>query len=518
MALSSGCMAWIAWPGSPYNFLIFFAWIPLIMVAEDVKKQRHFLGLCYLTMLTWNLGTTWWIWNATAPGAVAAWLANSLLQCLPWLAFRYFRKKLSRFAGYILLIAAWMSFEWFHLQDWGLSWPWLTLGNVFAMRPEWIQWYQYTGVAGGTLWVLLVNILLYHHWKVNALQCGRKNYTWLIGGAIVVILPVAFSVASYSAPQTAEQGPQKEIVVVQPNIDPYEKVTASSANEQVEKILQLTRAASNSETALVIWPETALYSPYGFDEEKLNQYSVLQPIYNWLNTYQQSSLFTGIESFRWMNTPTKYSSTTVEGQQFYEAYNGAVLLDQQGSSGYYHKSMLVPGVETLPWFLRFMDSWFSKFGGVTAGYAKQEKRTLLQEKNGFQIAPAICYESIYGDFMRRTVKQGANLIAVITNDGWWKKTPGHIQHLHYARLRALETKCWVARSANTGISAIIDPTGKIIDSRGYDSSATLRYSIPLTTPASTLYVRYGDWLYQIMALLTILLAGLAWLSLGRQRT
>jgi len=236
LALSSGCMAWIAWPGLPFTFLIFFAWIPLIIVAEDVKKQGHFLGLCYLAMLIWNLGTTWWIWNATAPGAVAAWLANSFLQCLPWLAFRYFRNKLSRFAGYLLLIAAWMSFEWFHLQDWGLSWPWLTLGNVFAMRPEWIQWYQYTGVAGGTFWVLLVNILLYHHWKTNTQQCGRKNYTWLIGGTLVVILPVAFSVASYSTQKTVKEGPQKEIVVVQPNIDPYEKVTASSAHQQVKII------------------------------------------------------------------------------------------------------------------------------------------------------------------------------------------------------------------------------------------------------------------------------------------
>lgn len=508
-------MAWLAWPGLPFTFLIFFAWIPLIIVAEEVKKQSHFLGLCYLAMLTWNLGTTWWIWNATAPGAVAAWLANSLLMCVPWLAFRFFRNKLSPLPGYLFLVAGWMSFEWLHLQDWGLSWPWLTLGNIFAMRPDWIQWYQHTGVAGGTLWILLVNILLHRHWKINTQQCGSKNYRWLLAGTALVIIPAGISVALYSSRSFLNTGTQKEVVIVQPNIDPYEKVTASSANDQVEKLLQLTRAASNKETALVIWPETALYSPYGFDEEKLNQYSVLQPIFNWLNTYQQSSLFTGIESFRWMNSPTKYSSPTVEGKMFYEAYNGAVLLDKYGTAGTYHKSMLVPGVETLPWFLRFMNNWFHKFGGVTAGYAKQEERTLLNEKNGFHLVPAICYESIYGDFLRQTVKQGANLIAVITNDGWWKKTPGHIQHLHYARLRAVETGCWVARSANTGISAIIDPSGKIIESRGYDEASTLRYSIPLTKPAPTFYVQHGDWLYKLMALLTILLAGRAWLSLGR---
>ncbi|MFM8711285.1 MAG: apolipoprotein N-acyltransferase, partial [Sphingomonadales bacterium] len=184
------------------------------------------------------------------------------------------------------------------------------------------------------------------------------------------------------------------------------------------------------------------------------------------------------------------------------AYNGAVLLSHQRTTQFYHKSMLVPGVETLPWFLRFMDSWFEKFGGVTAGYAKQDHRTVLPTSTSFLIAPAICYESIYGDFMRRYVKQGANLIVIVTNDGWWKKTPGHRQHLQYARLRAIETGTWVARSANTGISAFIDPAGQIIEQRDYDQTATLRKSIPLLTASTTLYVRWGDWVSK-----TILIVG-----------
>jgi apolipoprotein N-acyltransferase len=99
---------------------------------------------------------------------------------------------------------------------------------------------------------------------------------------------------------------------------------------------------------------------------------------------------------------------------------------------------------------------------------------VLNEKNGFKIAPAICYESIYGDFMSRYVKQGANLICVITNDGWWKNTPGHKQHMNYARLRAIETRIWVARSANTGISCFIDPNGNVIDPQAYNTQAAIK--------------------------------------------
>jgi apolipoprotein N-acyltransferase len=171
----------------------------------------------------------------------------------------------------------------------------------------------------------------------------------------------------------------------------------------------------------------------------------------------------------------------------------------------YHKSRLVPGVETLPWFLRFLDTWFEKFGGVTAGYAKQDEREILEEKNGFKLAPAICYESIYGDFMRQYIKKGANLLTIITNDGWWKNTPGHRQHLLYARLRAIETRNWVARSANTGISAFIDPRGNLVSTLGYDKRGVLKAEIAPTQNKLTIYVKYGDWLFQLFCLFTIII-------------
>ena len=167
--------------------------------------------------------------------------------------------------------------------------------------------------------------------------------------------------------------------------------------------------------------------------------------------------------------------------------------------------MLVPGVETLPWFLKFLDRWFEKFGGTTAGYAKQEERTVLNEKNGFKIAPAICYESIYGEFMRKYIKNGANLICIITNDGWWKNTPGHKQHMNYARLRAIETRTWVARSANTGISCFIDPNGRVFEPQPYDTNAAIKMKIDVSDHSKTFFVKYGDILSKIMVVLSIII-------------
>jgi apolipoprotein N-acyltransferase len=166
--------------------------------------------------------------------------------------------------------------------------------------------------------------------------------------------------------------------------------------------------------------------------------------------------------------------------------------------------MLVPGVETLPWFLKFLDKWFEKFGGTTAGYAKQKERTVLAA-NEFKIAPAICYESIYGEFMSRYIRNGADLICIITNDGWWKNTPGHKQHMNYARLRAVETRTWVARSANTGISCFIDPNGKVIDPQPYNTTAAIKLAVTTAGHSKTFFVRNGDVLSKIMTGLSILL-------------
>ena len=455
-------------------------------------------------MLVWNVATTWWIWNASPPGAVGAFLANSLLMCLPWLGFKIAKKWLGEKMGYVALIAFWMCFEYIHLQDWGLSWPWLTLGNAFATHPEWVQWYEYSGTSGGTFWILSVNIFLFLHIKNNFNKETTKTYKSLLTGILLLVIPIAFSM--FSNIRKKMPGIYSNVVIVQPNIDPYEKVSeaAGSFEKQLQKLISMTEQQVDSNTALIVWPETALYTPSRMDEASLKENHFLDPLWSFLKRHPNASLFTGIESFRMFNAKTKYSEEF--NGQHYESYNGSVVLDSSGAQSFYHKSMLVPGVETLPWFLKFIDKWFEKFGGTTAGYARQKERTVLNAKGGFNIAPSICYESIYGEFMSKYVRNGANLICIITNDGWWKKTPGHKQHMNYARLRAIETRTWVARSANTGISCFIDPYGKVIDPQPYDTAAAIKLSI---TPGNrkTFFVKYGDILSKLMVALSILLLG-----------
>lgn len=502
---------------SPATFLIFFAWIPLIWLESVVSRKRVFFGYTYIVMFTWNVLTTWWIWNASVPGSIGAFVANSFLMCLPWLGYKVVRGRFGELNGYLALIVFWMGFEFIHLNDWGLSWPWLTLGNAFAGHPEWVQWYEYTGTSGGTLWILVMNILLFLHIRNNYLREGQRQYKHLGFAMALLLLPLGISFVNAADSRTALPAAKNRVVVVQPNIDPYQKISdiTGSFDAQLQKLIALSEKAIDDSTTLVVWPETALYMGNGIDELQMRSNRFLDPLWAFLQRHPRLQLFTGIESYRVYDKKATPTAREATGGFFYDVFNGSVVVDSSGPLAYYHKSMLVPGVETLPWFLKFIDSWFEKFGGTTAGYARQAERTVLPA-GGFSIAPAICYESIYGEFMGRYVDKGASLICIITNDGWWGNTPGYKQHMSYARLRAVETRRWVARSANTGISCFIDPMGTVRDYRPWDKADALKLAIPAET-VKTFYVRHGDLLSRVALIISGFLIGWTLISAIRKK-
>jgi len=504
----AGLLCFLSWPPIGYTALIFFAWAPLFFLMDSPISKWKFAALLYFAHFIWNATTTWWIWNASAPGAAMAILVNSALMLLPWLAFRRLKKNTGSLLSYIAFISFWLCFEYLHLQDWGLSWPWLTLGNVFATSPEWVQWYEYTGTSGGTLWILVVNILSYETIRNFSATSWRnkKAQQFFFSTLGVLILPTLLSLQirkNYAQKIRLEK--THEVVIVQPNTHPYQKIGGAEFDRLLSEMIALSRKATDSSTRLLIWPETALYTSSGLDEARLKESGALAPLFDFLNEYPDMHLFTGIESYRLFDEKhSVYSRAIPESSQYYEAYNSAVLLDHKGPLHFYHKSMLVPGVETLPRFLLFLGPVFEKFGGSSGGYAKQEERTSVPVGDHFQLAPAICYESIYGEYISRYIANHASLIAVITNDGWWGNTPGYQQHLSYARLRAVEARRWVARSANTGISCFIDPYGNIVHPLPWWQAGVIEKEIPALTE-KTFFVQFGDIISKVAIGISIIL-------------
>jgi apolipoprotein N-acyltransferase len=148
-------------------------------------------------------------------------------------------------------------------------------------------------------------------------------------------------------------------------------------------------------------------------------------------------------------------------------------------------------------------------GGTVSTKTTQTERSVFTNVKGVSLAPIICYESVYGSYVSDYVTNGAQFLAIITNDAWWNNTQGHKQHLSLARLRAIENRKWIARSANTGISAIINPTGDIVQSLGYDKEGVLKGKV-YPNDTITFYAKQGDYLARIAIFmgLAVLLVGL----------
>lgn len=498
LSLLGSLLLWGAWPTSPFTLLLFIAWVPMLIIANRCNHTGRFLALTYLHMILWNVLTTWWVAKASVEGGLSAFFANSLIMCIPWLLYYYTKKHIKGCIGDLSIIAYWLTFEYIH-QNWDLSWPWLTLGNAFATHPSWIQWYEYTGTSGGSLWVLLSNIFVFRIIRLYQSEGRTSRYFKnILSWIALLFIPILFS---YFVKNNLTLLHNKyNVVVVQPNIDPYEKFDAGTRQEQLQKLITLSINEIDSNTALVVWPETAI--PFQTDESNLQGNFFLAPLWDFLKSKPKVNVLTGLEGVRVFNNKvSRFAKATPDNNTFYEAYNSAILLDSTPIH-IYHKSKLVPGVEVLPAFLSFMAPLFEKFGGTGGGYARDTITPVFFTTNKtFNVTPAICYESIYGDYLANFNRKGANLICIITNDGWWGNTQGYKQHMNYARLRAIESRKWVARSANTGISCFIDPFGNIVQQLSWNVQGTLKQKVAAYT-TETFYTKYGDLISKAFCFIT----------------
>lgn len=518
LSILSGLLLGIAWPETGgFTPFIFIGFVPLLYVEHLISAEKsnktalQIFSYAYLTFFIFNAFTTWWIWFSSAGGAIMAEVLYSLFMATLFLWFHNAKKNLGNKRGYIALVVLWIGFEWLH-YNWEFSHPWNTLGNAFANQPKMVQWYEYTGVLGGSFWILLVNLLLFYFLLKLINGNNLRNELKLIVVALAVILtPIIYSFITYN--NYVETEKPIEIVLIQPNIDPYnEKFGSMTEQEQTERILSLASTKTTTNTAYVVAPETAI--PRGFVENYPEESYGLQALKKWISNYPNLSFVIGATTYiEYPKSEQKPTPTVRPDKQtggWYDAYNSALQLNNVTEMQIYHKSKLVLGVEKIPYPILFspLESFAINLGG-TMGSLGVEKEAFNFIHQNNKIAPVICYESIYGEYVSTYVKKGAEAIFIITNDGWWSDSPGYKQHLAYARLRAIETRRSIARSANTGISCFINQRGDIEQATKWWEQAAINGTINLNNN-QTFYTQSGDWIGRVFAALSVLLLAWSW--------
>ncbi len=253
------------------GFTLLFGLVPLLWISDSYDASRRswwkVFGWALLTFVLWNVSTIWWIWLATPVGPFAATIASSFLNMVAFMLFHTVSKKGPKALAYTLLVSGWIATEyWYTTGD--FSWPWLLLGNGFSHEVWAVQWYEYTGIFGGTLWVLLSNILIYEAWRRRR---DAKAWTW--AGA-VVLLPILVSLGIFWSYEAPDEG-SVTVSVVQPNIDCYDKFAAGTEQMQERLLLSMIEEAPAGSDFIVL-PETVW--PYAYDERYLPQAPVVTKI------------------------------------------------------------------------------------------------------------------------------------------------------------------------------------------------------------------------------------------------
>jgi len=512
LSVIGGILLGLAWTGWCSGLILLIAFIPFFLIENYLfENPKRFTPNAYFIFILpgyviFSIIALGWMRVASLTGAICVMMGLSFLMAFTtWLA-HIVRLRAGNFLGILSMITFWLAYEYLSLNINIIS-PWLNLGNGLSKDILFIQWYEITGTAGGSLWILCSNLFL-TIFLVNSLTKKRSNKIYLIIWLSVIIIPSAISVHRYySISQNTNNG--SEVVIIQPNTDPYTEKYTVPFEDQLKKVITLANTRISEKTDWVITPETTIDDPADLDNLANNKY--IKIFQEMISQYPGINVVTGMVTFRLY--PAMKDAPTVSARRidasglYYDHFNSAVKLDSGKTFGIYHKSKLVPGIEMQfsngPG--RFITRILPYLGGTKWGYGIQKDRVCFEStSSSLKAGPVICYESVFGKFVTDYVKKGAEALFIITNDGWWKNTNGYIQHLNFASLRAIETRRCIARSANTGVSCFIDIRGKRTEESQWWSRDVLKGVIYPETRI-TVYVRYGDYLLWISAFLSMLI-------------
>lgn len=497
LAALSGLLLSLPWliPHTGPSALI--AMVPLLCMERiaTLKGVKRFWIWHYGTFLLWNALTTFWVCNATVGGGIFAVAANALQMSLIFGSFRISKKRLRGALPYLFLATMWIAWEraYFSAQ---ISWPWLVLGNAFARTTRLIQWYEYTGTLGGSLWIWASNLSIYA--LMVSLSDGRF-FDWnkkaraaaICGLAAVLFVPVISSRLIWHSYEEQSEG-TLDVLIAQPNFDPYQKFQHLSQEQQNTILIDLMDKELGSgrtdKPLLLIAPETFT------NDIRVNSYQqspTWKRLTAFLNEHPGTSMLFGASTLELIDSqeainPNDYH---LNDGRWIRSHNSALSLEADGRTEIFHKSKLVVGVEMAP-YPKLLVPVSEKLGAGIGRNVGQDEISILHPA-GVPLGSIICYESIYGEYCTGYVNKGAKALAVITNDAWWGDTPGYRQHLSYSALRAIELRRDIARCGNTGISCLIDQRGVIHGESNWWKQETVRGTLHLNSE-KTFFAQNGD--------------------------
>ena len=472
--------------------------------ARPLRRAGQ-LGL--LTGVVYFTGTLYWITRVMAVyGGLQTWVAvlvNAALIAYLALFPALFAVLMRRFVlanGPTALLAApvvWVTTEVGRTYVM-TGFPWVLLGYSQASVLPIAQFASLFGVYGVSMLLCAVSASLA---LLAVGREGRRIRMWHPASAGLVSVAATFAivlvVAVWGSRRAAtaawtREGEPIRVGLIQGNVDQGEKWDATRAAAIFQDYLRLTRRSLGEGAQLVLWPESS--TPFYFEEDQAAADQVRT-----LARQARVPILVGSDQIDWRvdngrRVPSKY-------------FNAAFLVRADGSTAaVYRKMHLVPFGEYVP--LKRLLFFAAPLVEAVSDFSAGDKAELLP-LDGHRISTAICYEIVYPNLVRQFVAGGSELLTTITNDAWFGRTSAPYQHFEQASMRAIEEGRYLVRSANTGISGIVDPYGRVLERTSiYQQAVLVGEARFLRT--STFYARHGDVLAYACMLATLLLLVASW--------
>ena len=459
-----------------YGFLSFLSIIPIIPILLNLKSYIKAIKYGFIWGFVYNILTVYWISLNIGTSPVIAFstmlISVFILLIGPVIIFLIWCMLNRRGINLLFLSFVWPSVEL--IRSYGtLGFPWTSISNSLLEYNNIIQIVEYIGMYGLTAFIILINILIY-----SFLVNRSSMSAFILSACIVIPILVGLSIKTKYINNGSND---LRIAVIQPNIHLSEKWSHGSQNKIINKIISQSQETVEQAPDLIVWPETSISSYLMQGDEK--NYNKIKFLLNKTSL----KLLAGIPYYDNLNNKISY-------------YNSAGYFDESGLIGLYHKIHLVPGAEYVP-FSKYLNS-LEVFNFGIGNFSHGQSYTLFNIKD-YKFGAMICLESIFPQLSRQFVKDGANFLVYIVNDGWYESAPEPQQHSSRAIFRAIETRRPIIRCANTGISMIINQTGNINHRLELNNKGNIIADIS-PSDSLTFYVKYGD-IFVYFMMLTIVL-------------
>jgi apolipoprotein N-acyltransferase len=487
-AVATGILLGLSFPPFNYSFLIWFALIPLVLSPAESFWHRFRNGVVAGTV--GNLFIFFWMWKTFNTAGVSVFTTGPV-----WFLLSVV---LSLYVGLFNAWISWIRYEsirpWMGAALWLAldlvkstiltGFPWALLSHTQASQTSLIQITSFTGAEGITFLIVLVNLQLSRSlsFLLNQPKTGR---VLLIGArqlALILVIPVLclmWGRSRIKALQDLPSSREVRVAILQGNIDQYQKWD-QAYEAQIRNVYgDLAKTAALGDPDILVWPETAV--PGWYPNEKMY-----------------------VDWIREISTTTKvYQLIGAVSSRNGRDTNSAFLVDTKGEmKSHYDKTHLVPFGEYLPLGgpLRKIIPYLGKLGTFSAG-----KQPSIFTWEDVRFAPNICYEAVFPELVRKSVRAGGDIIVNITNDGWYLDTGAPMQHYVTNIFRAIENGRPVIRAANTGISAVIDPLGRELFRSSLNERGIFFSSIRIPDePIETAFNKFGNWFGVLCSIVSLL--------------